>query len=58
MENYTTQEVQEFNRYLSDLRESGTINMFGAAPHLVYEFGVEKSEARKILSNWMKTFTR
>jgi hypothetical protein len=57
MENYTTQEVQEFNRYLSDLRESGTVNMWGATPHLVYEFGVEKDEAKKILLNWMTTFT-
>ena len=50
MENYTEEEVQEFKR------QSGTTNMFGASQNLVYEFGLEKTEAREILSHWMKTF--
>tara|TARA_R110001606_G_scaffold386605_1_gene550728 strand:- start:351 stop:527 length:177 start_codon:yes stop_codon:yes gene_type:complete len=58
MTNYTENEIQEFKRFLNDLRESGTTNMFGASQNLVYEFGVEKAEARKILSNWMTTFTK
>ena len=56
MENYTEEEVQEFKRFLDALRQSGTTNMFGASQNLVYEFGLEKTEAREILSHWMKTF--
>tara|TARA_R110000744_G_scaffold30329_2_gene71836 strand:- start:471 stop:647 length:177 start_codon:yes stop_codon:yes gene_type:complete len=58
MTNYTEQEVQEFKRFLNDLRESGTTNMFGASQNLVYEFGLDKKEAREVLSHWMKTFKR
>tara|TARA_R110000803_G_scaffold25845_1_gene61693 strand:+ start:5842 stop:6018 length:177 start_codon:yes stop_codon:yes gene_type:complete len=58
MENYTQNEIKEFKRFLNDLRESGTTNMFGASQNLIYEFGIEKSEARKILSHWMKNFTK
>jgi len=42
--------------FLNDLRESGKINMFGAAPVLVEVFGIDKYEAREILSAWMKSF--
>ncbi|MDD4779181.1 MAG: hypothetical protein PHT02_01065 [Tissierellia bacterium] len=37
-------------RYLDELRESGITNMLGASPYLVDEFGINKNEARKILS--------
>jgi hypothetical protein len=30
--------------------------MFGAAPYLQTEFGLDKREAREILANWMKSF--
>jgi hypothetical protein len=44
--------------YLDDLRESGVTNMFGATSYLLDEFPeLEKNEARKILSYWMKTFS-
>ncbi len=49
----------EFVRYfkwLDDLRESGEMNMFGAAPYLADAFGLDKSAARKILQQWAKTF--
>lgn len=42
--------------YLDKLRDSGRINMFGAAPHLSFFFGVSKPESREILSYWMETF--
>jgi hypothetical protein len=42
--------------YLDAVRESGATNMFGAAPYLVAEFGLDKRESREILSYWMKTF--
>lgn len=42
--------------YLDELRESGSTNMFGAAPYLQQEFMVSSKEARKILTMWMATF--
>lgn len=48
--------ADEHLRYLDTLRESGVTNMFGAAPYLVEEFGIDLSIARKILAYWMKTF--
>ena len=49
--------VQEkVNVFLDQLRESGTINMFGAAPYVSDAFGVTKYEARDLVKNWMQTF--
>ena len=42
--------------FLNSLRESGVTNMFGATPYVIEEFGLEKSEARRILSLWMSNF--
>lgn len=42
--------------YLDGLRESGETNMFGATSYVQSEFDVDKHEAKKILSYWMKTF--
>lgn len=50
--------LRDYFIYLNDLRESGITNMFGARPYLMEEFGLEKQEASKILSSWMKTFSR
>ena len=47
---------QEYYMYLNNLRDSGVVNMFGAGPYLEREFGLDKREARKILSNWMSDF--
>ena len=55
MENNMT--VQEkVNVFLDQLRESGAINMFGAAPYVSDAFGVTKYEARDLVKNWMQTF--
>lgn len=43
--------------FLDDLRESGDINMFGAAPVLQEVFDLSKHEARAVLSDWMKQFS-
>jgi len=43
-------------KFLTILRDSGKTNMFGAAPYLQQTFGLSKSEARSILSDWMKSF--
>lgn len=51
-----SQHEKEMFDYLNALRESAVTNMFGAAPYLVSEFGVEPAEARSVLSKWMKHF--
>ena len=45
--------MQEYFDFLDELRLSGETNMFGAAPYLQDEFGIDKREAREILQNWM-----
>ena len=42
--------------YLNKLRESGKTNMFGAAPYIMLEFGLNRQEAEQILKYWMETF--
>jgi hypothetical protein len=50
-------EMQEkINVFLDNLRESGETNMFGATPYIQEVFGVERSEAKQYLMNWMRTF--
>jgi len=48
--------TQEQKEYLDELRESGETNMFGAGQYLVWEFGLDKNEARKVLGEWMDSF--
>lgn len=47
---------QKYCDYLEELRQSGVTNMFGAVPYLMERFGLERSEAKQILSNWMETY--
>lgn len=42
--------------FLEKLRRSGVTNMFGATPYLMEEFGIDRREATKILSDWMKNY--
>ena len=44
------------NVFLDRLRESGVTNMFGSAPYVQNAFGVDRNEAKILVSNWMKTF--
>lgn len=44
--------------FLDALRESGQTNMFGAASYLMDEFGLEKTEAREVLFDWMETYSQ
>ena len=46
--------MEEYFEFLDDLRETGDINMFGAAPHLAAMFDLDKYESREILSAWMR----
>ena len=48
---------KEYFLFLNDLRDSGKTNMFGASPYLQDAFGLEKKEAREILTRWMKSFS-
>jgi hypothetical protein len=51
-----TQEEQEVLEYLNALRMSGATNMFGAAPYIQEEFGLNRMEAKNLLLLWMKNF--
>lgn len=42
--------------YLEQLRQSGVTNMYGAAPYLMVEFGIEMEEARAIVADWMVNY--
>lgn len=44
--------------YLHNLKESGAVNMFGAAPYLADEFFISRSEARAILLHWMQVYPK
>ena len=48
---------KEHYDYLINLRDSGEVNMWGAAPYLVAEFGLTRREARTVLLEWIQTFT-
>ena len=47
---------KKYSDFLVALRDSGATNMFGAAPYLQAEFGLDKREAREVLANWMRSF--
>ena len=47
---------KKYSDFLVALRDSGVTNMFGAAPYLQAEFGLDKREAREVLANWMRSF--
>ena len=38
--------VKDMHTFLNDLRDSGVTNMFGAAPYLQKEFGIDQKSAR------------
>ena len=54
----TLTDKEEMFEFLNELRESGTINMFGAGPILAFEFGLDNNEARSILREWMESYER
>ena len=57
MEEAKRQEDQmDYFIFLDNLRESGVVNMFGASEYVSDEFGISKSEARKILTDWMMAY--
>lgn len=51
-----TNMAPEHLEYLDDLRESGSINMMGAAQYLTMKWpSLSKDEAKDILLYWMHT---
>lgn len=54
--NEITEKENEVFEFLDELRETGVTNMFGAAPYIVEEFFVSKSDSHKLLARWMETF--
>jgi len=51
-----TEQETEVLSYLNSLRESGQINMFGAAPYIQDIFEVDRAEATRLLGLWMVNF--
>ena len=49
-------ELDDMLEFLNKLRESGVTNMFGAAPYLQREFGLDRREAKKVLTYWMQSY--
>lgn len=49
---------QDVFDFLTNLREQGSINMFGAAPVLREVFGLGRRESQIVLQEWMTTFTQ
>ena len=52
-----TIEKTETDKFLNELRESGVTNMFGAGPYLIEEFGLSRREARKVVLDWMASYS-
>jgi hypothetical protein len=48
--------MEKYFSFLNVLRDSGVTNMFGASPYLQSEFGLNRSEAKKVLAAWMNSF--
>ena len=49
---------ESYKQFLDDLRESGSINMFGAPAVLQQEFGLTRHQAIDIVKTWMKEFKK
>jgi hypothetical protein len=50
--------MTNYYAYLDNLRKSGRINMFGAAPYLQQQFGLSRKEARIVLVSWMEQYEK
>lgn len=50
------QQNEEAFRYLFDLQRSGQTNMFGAAPYLQSELGLNRDVAKTLLIQWMENY--
>ena len=48
-------DMQEYFKFLTDLRDGGTINMMGAPRELRFEFGLDKEESYEVFSQWCES---
>lgn len=53
-----TEQEMEVLSFLNNMRESGLINMFGAAPYIEDTFEVDRKEATRLLMLWMRNFNQ
>ncbi len=49
---------EEIFIFLDNLRESGSINMFGARLVVQEMFGLSRYEAKDVVLEWMQTFSQ
>jgi hypothetical protein len=54
--NYNFEDLFEAFEYLDGLRESGTVNMFGATEHVALKLGYDRKTARDLVLMWMQSF--
>lgn len=55
---FTFYNLCNYFEFLDDLRQSGSINMYAAAPYLAAEYpDLGKVNARAVLQLWQKTFS-
>jgi hypothetical protein len=47
---------EKYFNFLDSLRDSGQINMFGAAPYLAELYDLNRYEAKQIVLEWMSTY--
>lgn len=47
---------EKYFQFLSNLRETGITNMYGAGPYLESEFELTRNEAREVVLQWMKEY--
>lgn len=45
--------VDEVRQFMHSLRDSAVVNMFGSGEYLMREYGVDYSEAKEIVLNYM-----
>jgi hypothetical protein len=49
---------EKIHEYLIELRDSGEVNMWGAAPYLQARFGMSSKEAEEALLDWIESFPK
>jgi hypothetical protein len=47
---------EKYFRYLFELQNSGSTNMFGAGVYLMEKFGIDRNESKSVLSFWMVNY--
>lgn len=50
------EEWEEYYQALESIRDSGIVNMFGAAPYLALMCDIDEDLAREVLTNWMHNY--